>query len=388
MTRHRSATRYSAITPFPLTIFSIVASGPACRPLPPAASPPATTIEVTPSERAAAPSEVTSPGELTLPEQCKVSDAGALPIFIHNGSPFVETPIRGPNQPDLGSLSIDYGTAACTKLDKTFANTLGFKSAERLKFCGQGLLGYPGVTVVQWAGYEVVAADYSTANHLPGHADQAGILAAGTLNEQMVELDLGSSPAGESASMTLYRPNPNPCGTPRAVIDACRSRWANVKVDEIQLKYFSSCLATQRAENQPSAGGDLLPVVPTVEARVGDTNALLQIDTGREDVDGYVDISVNQTLLATIEKTSTLREVSVTTVGTCPVHTYTGTSLPSLKLGTRTFQLERLQMREPSCGPPYSLDGPHGLLGASVLRSARRLVIDPASELMLIQWRS
>lgn len=378
---------------FSLPPFFIVLLAAGCRSVPPSA--PAPPVADAPREPATEPEAVapapapTPPriNELTLPPQCKISDAGNLPIFIHNGSPFIETRVRANGRSELASLSIDYGTAACTKLDKRLAKTLGFKKSAAVGVCGTGLVGYPGVTIVGWSSYQVVEGDYSAASPLPGHADQFGILGAGTLNEQMVELDLGSSPAGEGASMTIYQANPDSCGSPQAVLDACRSRWANIDIDEIKLRRFSSCYATQGIENKPPGGGDLLPVVPTIATRLGEVDALLQIDTGRENVSGRVDISVNQTLLAAIDKLSPLKEVSVTTDRGCRIHTYTGEALPSLKLGTRTFQLEQLEMREPACGPPYSLDGANGLLGASILRSARRIVIDPGSQTMLIQWR-
>jgi hypothetical protein len=136
------------------------------------------------------------------------------------------------------------------------------------------------------------------------------------------------------------------------------------------------------------------PAVPTLQLDVAGVPALIEIDTGRDTSNGFVDISVNKALLDAVDKITPLKQTfSKGDLSGCQLSAYSPADPKSeLRLafgkGKKVIPLQQLVLQQgKTCQPPYTWVEPAGLVGMSIIRMMRRLVIDPDSGTALVEWR-
>jgi hypothetical protein len=325
---------------------------------------------------------------LPLPQGCDFASAGSFALFMHQGSPFTETEVEANGRKLATSLLVDTGWNGCSTVNSSLAAELGLTQIDS-PICLAA--GYAGVTIGPWRGYQVVHVD-KKADTLPNHPAQAGIIAAGTLVEQMIEFDLGTD--GTSGNLNVFA-HVNGCIQPRSQLDACWPRWAALQMDELPLRFYSSCGSKWAEENKLPGTKELRPVVPTLSTKVAGIEVLLQLDTGRDASNGLVDVSVNDEMARLVAEKIPLRQKFPDRPADRPgcTEAFRESADPArpieLVLGRKVISLEQIVIRKGAgCQPPYTWNEPAGLIGMSVLGQARRLVLDPHSGTLLIQWRS
>jgi len=310
-----------------------------------------------------------------------------IPFTYYHGSPFARLPLKTVTGQTTVLALLDTGWSGCPPITASAAAELSL--VEDKAKCNGG--GYAGIDLGPWHGFDTQRWDFGSRKGSDTEP-QRGVLSTDAFREQIVEFDFSSK------QLTVFAPptdgqwgrNIAPtCDNDRANWTRCKNRWQAKSFDIVKLVHYSACDWSVRAQGTE-------PIVPMTIAKVSGIDGTIEFDTGRDESVPATDVSVNDAFFAVLSAHLKLapKQAPQLIEPQCEEAIYVASvnSKLELTLGGRTFLLDQIAVRRPKggsdhCGGfPYSATYPAGLVGMTVLKKLRRLVIDPFGERARLEW--